>query len=294
VFERMDKNVHPFVGMDLAPLFLALADDSGFLHGLLISTGATVGNPHLRTGVYGSIGILGMGAGTRTVWTPFETRSGLIHGFEARMGAYVGTAGIWSAPIGEAMLLYVTSLPTGGEQAFDRRLPGVIPSRTTERTDAFGVCRRFGFSLGAVGGGSGTSLSWDFVGSRIPFTVSATPAAIASCESGYDDMTLLLSLESAPWYRYRIPWGGDAGDTRVRHMGSMTAGYMLGNDTIRVGPTVTAGIWALGGGGRILFTPIHTKAAGHHGIEARGMVLWPSVSSWEGGLYYTVWMDPRR
>ena len=142
------------------------------------------------------------------------------------MGVFVGPGGSWEEPVGEAMILYMTSVPMGGEKGFDRRLPGVIPSGKVDRVDRVGICRRFGFSMGAVGGGSETFLSWEHVGTALPFEVSATPAAAGFCESGDKALGVLVSLESAPWYRYRIPWGWGEGDTRVRHMASVTAGQL--------------------------------------------------------------------
>jgi hypothetical protein len=293
--EGMERQITPWVGFDTAPFFVQLpADGFVFWHLAMVSAGASIGNPHLRTGPYASLGILGAGVGLRTLWTPFETRSGLIHGLEGRMTTFADAGGDVLEPVGQVSISYVSSIPMGGKRAFDQRLPGVLPTAANVRSSKPGVCRRFGFSLGAVGGGSQTTLSWDFVGSRFPFEIAATPAASAYCESGSENHGLLVSLDSAPWYRYRIPWGRGLGDTRVAQMGTATLGYALGNDWVRVGPIGTAGIWALGGGARIVLTPLAIKAAGRHGVEARGLLLWPSVGSWEGGIFYTFWMDPRR
>jgi len=73
-----------FAGMDSAPGFVIYNDERRFRHTLVGTIGVGLGTHTLRAGPYASIGFVLIGAGARVVWTPFEKKSGLRHGFDMR------------------------------------------------------------------------------------------------------------------------------------------------------------------------------------------------------------------
>ncbi len=285
-------------GIDSAPFFATLNDDVVW-HLALLNAGMSFGGPHLRSGAYGTVGLVGLGLGWRTVWTPFETRGGIVHGLEFRLAGLVGLDSNvrrrFRQPTGEVTIAYVTSLPMGKGRSFDTTLPGVAAREPADRPDDVLICRRFAISMGAAAGVSSTALSWDFVGRDAQWDPSWSPAASIACETGTERGGWLAAVDSVPFFAYRVPWNGNARDQVLRHMGTATLGAVLGNDVVRAGPFVTGGIWAAGAGLRAVFTPIGGAGdRAHHGVEFRATALYPPGEAGEGLVMYTFWWDPRR
>lgn len=286
------KPVQGFIGLDSSPLILQIGNGV-FTHLAMVSGGMTLGNPHLRAGPLFSAGLLGVGAGGRAIWTPFERPSGSLHGLEWRAVAYPGLQDPQRIVTGELSLSYVRAMPMGGQGAVSR--PGRAPRarQASERT-THGVCRRFGGVLGVSAGASNTRNSWDFVGRNIRLDIAATPSASGWCELATGPLSWLLSIDSAPFFRYRVPWDAGQADQAVRQMGSLTTGPVVGGDVVRAGPILVGGIWMSGIGARMQLTPIGSDSIGHHGLEARALYLVPSVGAGQVSLGYSFWMDPRQ
>lgn len=290
---RGTRPFRPFYGIDSSPLFRDFAD-TVVTHVALASVGLTLGGPHLRTGPYVTGGFLAAGVGMRTVWTPLETRSGTLHGFELRLLGLMGPDinGQWQAfgeaPVGEVALLYVNGLPLGASSGrFDPRMPAAAP-------EGSGGCRRFAVSTGFAGGVSSTTSAWEFVGSTATWDTSWSPALTMACETGKRSAGVVFGASTAPFYGYRIPFEGLAADDRVLHLGAAQLGAVFGGDTVRAGPFAQGGVWSLGGGARVVVTPVVARGGARHGLELRAVGLVPSAPSWEGWAMYTAWWDPRR
>lgn len=261
-------------GVDSAGFFLWVTETGGGVHLANFMVGSTFGGRDLSMGPFVTAGLFNAGAGLRTVWTPWDARTGSRVGFEARL--------TWFAPTtGEAMLLYVW------RSSHERRRPTAALDLPL---DPRRFCRRFELAVGGAGGATSTRLSWEFVGSEVPYAASGSFAVGAACEAGEGPVGFLLGVETAPLFSYVVPPLGD----RVHHMASHTVGLMLGNDLVRIGPIATAGFWTLGGGARIGLTPFQDGQGLRHGIDLRAVALVPYGPSFEAMLLYGVWMDPRR
>ena len=199
----------------------------------------------------------------------------------------------WRVPSGEISLAYVQALPMGGAQGIQPPTRAPVARAASDRSTR-GPCRRFGGVIGVSAGASNTRSSWDFVGRNVQFDIAATPSASGWCEVAAGPVAWLVSLDSAPFFRYRVPWDQGQADQTVRQMGSLTFGPTLGGDAFRVGPIAAGGVWMSGIGARMQLTPIGGDALGHHGLEARALYLVPSVGAGQASLGYTFWMDPRQ
>ncbi|MEZ4319799.1 MAG: hypothetical protein R3F61_19955 [Myxococcota bacterium] len=272
--ERGGKRIRSYFGADSAPLF-AWVGDTGGIHLAMATGGISFGSDRLRAGPFASIGLLGAGAGLRAVFTPFESRAGKLTGFEGRL--------TWFAPhAGHASLYYVSAFPLG------RRY-----GPASERSIRPSACHRFGFGFGAAAGVSSTELAWEFVGRDVGYQVSGSPAISLSCDNGGKASGWHIGGETAPFFFYRVPTADGGADRRLHQMGTMTVGLYAGGNKLRVSPIATAGIWYLGGGLRAIVTPVVTAGGVHHGIELRGVALFPSSPAAQGMLLYHVWFDPR-
>ena len=287
-------------GLDSAPLFMVLGRQHVTWHLAMATAGLSAGNPHLRTGPFLTGGLMGAGAGVRTVWTPFETRTGQLYGLEMRMtfssgvGEDLTLQGV-RQPTGEVSLAVVTALPLAQNKRFETTLPTLAVRDPEARPSGPLRCRRLTLAMGAAVGRSSTALSWEFVGQPDAWDVSGSPAFSGGCETGTETLGLAITLESVPFFAYRVPWAEGRRDQTLHHMATISVGPLLGSDLFRLGPVASGGIWAAGAGGRVLFTPIGGSAdSAHHGVEARALALYPFGGAAEGAILYTVWWDPRR
>jgi len=295
-------NQHTFVhlGLDSAPLFINAGEGNLDWHLAMLTGGIAAGNPHLRIGGLVTAGLFGGGVGMRTVWTPFETRSMVLHGLELRLTAFTGLGqrtvdeSVLEAT-GEVGIAYVTAFPLGPRRGMDLSAPSISVREPSERPEDLFLCRRFTLGLGLGAGVSSTASSWAFVGQATPWDPSWSPAITAGCETGSANAGMLIAVDSLPFFAYRVPWDDGARDQVLRHMGSVSLGPVFGTDVVRLGPYLTGGIWAAGVGGRIVFTPLSVQAGNtHHGLEIRALALYPPGSAGEGAILYSLWWDPRR
>jgi hypothetical protein len=96
--------VRGFFGFDTAPTFSYYAgSETPLPHLAALTAGVTFGGRTLRAGPYGTIGLVILGVGLRTSWTPFKGPTPeASRGFELRITAFTP-----STPAGEAMLFWV-------------------------------------------------------------------------------------------------------------------------------------------------------------------------------------------
>ena len=302
------RGVRWHFGMDSSPTFTTITTrprcpggrcEEVTWHLALLNSGVTFGSAHLRTGVFGTFGLYGMGFGSRTVWAPFETRGGIVHGFEVRLwdlwDPRNGIGKRITRSTGAVTLAYVTALPMGRGRSFDDTLPGISARPPEARPQSLVMCRRFAVAIGAGAGLSSTDLSWTHIGQNSQWDPTWSPAVSVACESGEKTAGLVYAIDSVPFFHYRVPWNGGTRDQQLRHMGTATIGGVIGTDVFRGGPFVTGGIWAAGAGLRAVFTPFGGPGdRAHHGVELRATALHPPGEAGEGLLLYTFWWDPRR
>jgi hypothetical protein len=304
-------HVRWFVGGDSAALFFwVIEGGGGGIHLANLSAGVTFGSPRLRAGPFATAGLIAAGAGLRTVFTPWADGWNTFKGVELRL--------TWFYPAtGEVMLLYVWSQPTRSADRPARGLPSapvdpVLPGWTAldvdpEQARADGAdlpayapiregrgrarlgCHRFSAGLGAAVGASSTRFSWEFVGTDVPLTASASPALSLGCESQGRRGGLFLSAETAPLFSYLTK-----SDERLHHMGSHSVGWMLGGDAVRVGPIATAGMWVLGGGVRLVARVGRDRHGSDHHLDLRAIGLVPSAPAGQLMVLYGVSFDPWR
>lgn len=272
--ERGTGRFRYYIGADSAPLYNWVGDAAG-IHLAMATAGFTIGSDRLRAGPFASLGLLGAGAGLRAVWTPFESRTGKLTGFEGRLTWFFPNAG-------HAGLYYVSAFPMGrrGRPANERQ-----PRRS--------FCRRFSVGLGAAGGFSSTAYSWEFVGREAEYQFSGSPALSLACESGSKHAGWLMGGESAPFFFYRVPTSDQGADRRLLHMGSATLGLFAGGNRLRAGPIITAGIWTLGAGFRAVVAPFKTPGGVYHGLELRAVALYPSSPAGQAMVIYNLAFDPK-
>lgn len=278
-------------GLDSAPLLLA-AGDTTVWHLGFASAGLTWGSPHVRSGPYATVGLVGAGAGWRTLIQPFEQPSGATHGLEARLAVLVGPTidGQDVEPVGEAALSWSSTFQLGRSSGRWSPAPVTLPSSAPSEGPL--TCRRFAIAIGGEVTTSSAELSWEHVGQDVDRDVTGSPAASVACDTGRRHAGWFASGQSAPWAAYRTPV--DGGDRSLFHMGSASLGAFVGGDVARVGPLVTAGIWRAGAGVRAVLTPFASKRGVHQGLDLRGEILVPAASSYAATAAWTVWLDPRR
>ena len=282
-----------FIGGDSAGLFFWLIDRGteeepdtrGGIHLANFSAGATFGSPRLRAGPFVTAGIWNAGAGVRAVATPWKESRYEQRGVEVRLTYFAPS-------VGEVMFMYVWSEPTRKPSALPadhefQKIPDYYAGR--ELPSGVAVCHRINVGLGAVVGGSSTRHSWQYVGRDVAVEVRASPALAVSCDTGEKGTGMLLSMETAPLFSYLT-----TGDNRRYHLGSATAGWMVGGRSWRVGPIATAGVWALGGGVRGAADLFTDKQGLHHRLEVRAQALMLASPAAEGWVMYGVSFDPRR
>ena len=273
-WERGRGRVRLHTGFSTAPTFLWVAGPERLGATLaMFDLGVTVGTDRLRVGPYGTIGLLGVGGGLRFVNTSRPTRKGHLRGVEARIGLLAPRTGSVSVHYAVARA---------------RRVAERVPAPERGR-----FCHRFSTAVGVAVAVSSTARSWDFVGSSESTVTTGSPALSVACESGGRAGSWLLGVDSAPWAAYRVPTN-DGGADRVLHpMGAVTLGASVGGDGVRIGPMVTAGVWALGAGVRGVVRTARTVKGAQHGFELRLVRLVPSAPAVQGMLLYQVWFDPR-
>ncbi|MCA9492255.1 MAG: hypothetical protein KC621_20120, partial [Myxococcales bacterium] len=278
-------------GLDSAPLLLA-AGDTTVWHIGLASAGLTWGGPHVRSGPYATLGLVGAGAGWRALVQPFEQPSGATHGLEARLAVLVGptNGGAAVEPVGEASIAWSTTFQLG--RASGRWSPAPVELEPSDATQGALTCRRFAIAVGGEVTTSSAALSWEHVGQDVDRDVTGSPSLAVSCETGARRSGWYASGQTAPWAAYRTPI--DGGDRSLFHMGSASLGAVVGGDAVRFGPILTAGIWRAGLGARVALTPIASRRGVHQGLDLRGEILVPAASSYAATAAWTVWFDPRR
>ena len=274
VWESGGGPARAFFGLQSAPLFLWLSgDEGGGITLAMADVGWTFGSDRLRVGPYATIGVIAMGAGVRTVWTPLQTRTGDLRGIEARLTWYARSTG-------HVGIYFVRTIPMGAPELYRTPVP-----------DA--VCRRFVVAAGMGSSVSSTDRAWELVGQDQATAWSSSPALALGCESGEGPLGWYAGGETAPRMSYRVPTLDGGSDRVIRHFGSLTAGPTIGTPRVRIGPIATVGIWALGGGGRAAATPFTSRRGAEHGLEVRALVMAPSAPSGELLLLYHVAIDPR-
>ena len=291
-----------FIGGDSAPLFSWVSTRGRGLHLLNLSTGVSVGSPRLRTGPFVTGGLWSMGAGWRTVWTPWNDRWDSTGGIELRLTAMRRSTG-------QVMLMYVWNQPPERSAKTrarmgrpDPAIPGWQPLITSgerleyatvdqdsplARTHPSGTrrtrCHRFSLGLGAAVGASETA---NAVTNEPALRWSASPAVSASCEWSERGVALFTGVEMAPLFTTARPRGRP-----LRHLASHTLGVMFGSDTVRVGPIGTVGIWTLSAGGRASVRLTSTQRGVEHRMELRGSALAVGTAG-QGLILYTMGLDP--
>ncbi len=285
-FETGTRRARWFVGGDSAGLFFWAADDgSGGIHLANLSTGATFGSPRLRTGPFVTAGLYNVGAGLRTVITPWQESRTEFRGLEARL--------TWFAPrTGQVSLMYVWSEPlrAPGERDLSRlRERAERRARDPKALRPRGpfACSRINTMAGIALGASSTLPSWEFVGSNVPLAISGSPMLSVACETG-DKGGLLISAETAPFFNFITK-----DDARLHHMGSHTFGPMVGGEHFRMGPIGMLGFWTSGAGVRASFDIAKGREGLHHRLDLRALGLYPSAPSGQVMLMYGISYDPR-
>jgi hypothetical protein len=271
------RRIHAHIGFDTAPTFIWLGDTFGGMHLLNVTSGISLGGPQLYSGGFVTLGLVNVGMGARAVWLPWERPNGTAFGLETRATLFNGGAGQFA-------LMGVTRIAKKS-----KRNPLEFPRKQLGE-NSFLACRRLGASAGLGAAASSTNNSWENIG-QTGLEWRFSPALSAGCEMGARGASALLTVNSAPWVRWRSHVI-DGADRTYRHMGSVTTGMMFGGDKARFGPTGSVGVWTQSGGMRVVITPFR-KGLTNHGIELRGNVLFPSAPAAEGMVLYHAWMNPR-
>jgi hypothetical protein len=73
-----------FAGVDSAPFYVYRFADGEMRHGAAATMGVGYGSDKLSAGVYGSAGLVILGAGARLVYMPFQMKNGGRHGPDLR------------------------------------------------------------------------------------------------------------------------------------------------------------------------------------------------------------------
>jgi hypothetical protein len=125
------------------------------------------------------------------------------------------------------------------------------------------AARRCLVGLGFAAGGSYSVADWRQVGDG-PLRLSASPAAMISCDSSLGPVRAFFGFDTAPTFSYSpIP------NLSVPHLAAMTAGVSFGGKKLRIGPYGTIGLVVLGVGARVTWLPFERRTATADGRRAR-------------------------